>query len=454
MEPLFFAHALLPNGWARDVRVEIAEGMITAVSPSARPKGATRIAGAAVPGVPNLHCHAFQRGMAGLAERGGPGADDFWTWREVMYRFVAALTPEDVETIAAFAYMEMLEAGFTSVAEFHYLHHAADGAPYADLGEMAVSVVAAATEAGIGLTLLPSFYAHGGFGGANPLPHQLRFVNRLDGFFALLGRCRVILRALPGAGLGIAPHSLRAVAPAELAELLAGVTEGPVHIHAAEQVKEVEGCLAWSGRRPVEWLMERAAVDPRWCLIHATHMTPAETAALARSGAAAGLCPVTEANLGDGIFPARDYLSMGGRFGVGSDANLATDPPAELKQLEYGQRLSRRARNVLAPEGGGSVGRRLLEGALAGGAQATARPVGAIAAGQRADIVVLDLEHPDLVGRSGDAWLDAWIFVAGRGAVRSVFAGGCPVVTEGRHAGRDAIAGRYRAVVTRLAGAG
>jgi formimidoylglutamate deiminase len=453
VERLFFEHALLPNGWAQNVRVEIGDGKIAAVSAGAPPDGAERIAGVAVPGIANLHCHAFQRGMAGLAERGMPGVDDFWTWREVMYGFVATLTPEDVEAITAFAYMEMLEAGFASVAEFHYLHHAADGTPYADRGEMAGRVAAAAAETGIGLTLLPSFYAHGDFGGADLLPHQRRFANGLDRFLALLERCRTLLGTLPDAVLGIAPHSLRAVAPEELLALLAAVPHGVVHIHAAEQAKEVEGCLAWSGRRPVEWLMERAAVDRRWCLIHATHMTLAETAALARSGAVAGLCPLTEADLGDGIFPARDYLAMGGRFGVGSDSNVATDPAAELRQLEYAQRLSRRGRNVLAPEPGGSVGRRLFEAALEGGAQATGQPGGAIAPGRRGDIVVLDLDHPDLVARSGDAWLDGWIFVAGRAAVRSVFAGGRAVVTEGRHARRDAIAARYRAAMARLAGA-
>ena len=450
MEHLFFDHALLPSGWAEDACVEIADGTITAVAAGAPREGSHHIPGAAVPGFPNLHCHAFQRGMAGRAEHGRSGGSDFWTWRQSMYRLVAALTPEDVEAIAAFVYMEMLEAGFTSVAEFHYLHHGPDGTPYADPSELAGRIVAAADETGIGLTLLPSFYAHGDFGGADPLPDQRRFVNDLDRFLAILQRSRALVSVLPNAALGIAPHSLRAVAPDELLALLAAVPDGPVHIHAAEQVKEVERCAVWSGRRPVEWLMDQVSPDAHWCLIHATHLTVDETAALARSGAVAGLCPVTEANLGDGTFPARDYLAMAGRLGVGSDSNIAVDPALELRQLEYSQRLSHRARNVLTPAVGGSVGRPVFDSAIAGGAQATGRPVGALAPGRRADIVVLDLEHPDLVARRGDDWLDGWIFAAGRPTVRNVFVGGRVLVTDGRHIRRDAITARYCTALRRL----
>ena len=343
-----FDHALLPGGWASSVRVGIADGTIVSVATSAERAGADVFAGIAVPGLPNLHCHAFQRGMAGLAERRGPADDSFWTWREIMYRFLAALTPEDVEAIAAFAYMEMLEAGFTSVGEFHYLHHDPNGRPYADLGEMAGRIAAAATETGIGLTFLPSLYISGGFGGAPPTKGQRRFLNNPDRFLDLVARTRDIAAGLPDARVGIAPHSLRAVPPDALRRAVEAFPEGPVHIHAAEQVKEVEDCVAAKGARPVEWLLDHAGVDARWCLVHATHMTPGETDALARSGAVAGLCPLTEASLGDGIFNGVDYLVAGGRFGIGTDSNIQIDAAGELRQLEYGQRLAHLGRNMMA----------------------------------------------------------------------------------------------------------
>ena len=318
--------------------------------------------------------------MAGLAERRGPQADSFWTWREVMYRFLERLTPDDVEAIAAFAYMEMLEAGFTTVGEFHYLHHDIDGRPYADLGEMAARIAAASAETGIGLTLLPSFYAYGGFGGAPPSPGQRRFLNDPDRFLKLVERCRAIVAGLPAARVGIAPHSLRAVTPETLRAVCQAAPDGPIHIHAAEQTKEVEDCVAALGSRPVQWLLDHAGLDARWCVVHATHTTEQEIRALAASGAVAGLCPLTEASLGDGIFDGASYLAAGGRFGIGTDSNIQIDAAAELRQLEYGQRLARRARNVMAAQEGESTGRRLFDAALAGGAQALQRPIGALAA--------------------------------------------------------------------------
>ncbi len=447
---LFFEHALLPDGWARHVRVAVEDGVIGAVAADGDAGGAERHAGIAVPGLPNLHCHAFQRAMAGLAERRGPASDSFWTWREVMYRFLARLTPEDVDAIAAFAYMEMLEAGFTTVTEFHYLHHDPAGQPYGDLGELAGRIAAAAVTAGIGLTLLPSLYMTGGFNDAPPTPGQKRFLNDIDRFLRLVARAKDIVAALPAARVGIAPHSLRAVPPEALAQVVAACPDGPIHIHAAEQVKEVEDCVTALGARPVQWLIDHAPVDARWCLIHATHMTPRETQALARSGAVAGLCPLTEASLGDGIFDGARYLAANGHFGVGTDSNIQIDAAAELRQLEYGQRLASRARNVMATQQGESVGRRLFENALAGGTQACARPVGAIAVGRRADIVLLDAAHPDLAAGQGDHWLDAWIFIAGRAAVRDVLVGGAPVVSDGRHCAHDAITRRYGATVKRL----
>lgn len=446
--------ALLPDGWADDVRIDIADdGLITGVEPSSTTAGAERIAGIALPGLPNLHCHAFQKGMAGLAERRGPANDSFWTWREVMYRFLGALTPDDVEAIAAYAYMEMLEAGFTFVGEFHYLHHDIDGAPYADIGEMATRIAAASVETGIGLTLLPSLYTYGGFGDAAPNPGQARFINPTDRFLTLLARSREIVAKVPHAAVGVAPHSLRAVSPQQLKDVMQVVTDGPIHIHAAEQTREVDECVAALGARPVQWLLDHAGVDKRWCLIHATHMTDDETQRLARSGAVAGLCPLTEGSLGDGIFNGEMFLHAGGRFGIGTDSNIQIDAPAELRQLEYSQRLKHRARNVMTLVEGQSTGRSLYTTALAGGAQALGRNIGALAPGHRADIVVLDVEHPDLAGARDDMMLDIYVFTAGRALIDKVMVGGADVVSHGRHRSREALARRYRQVVSRLSNA-
>ncbi len=447
---LLFAHALLPTGWARDVRIAVADGAIVSVAANAERGDAERIAGIALPGLPNLHCHAFQRAMAGLTERRGPAADSFWTWREVMYRFVARLTPDDVEAIAAFAYMEMLEAGFTTVGEFHYLHHDVDGRPYADIGEMAARIAAASSVSGIGLTLLPSFYAYGGFGAAPPAAGQRRFLNDPERYLRLVERARAIVAPLAAARVGIAPHSLRAVTPETLRMICDATPAGPIHIHAAEQIKEVEECMASLGCRPVEWLLRNAGVDPRWCVIHATHTTAQELRGLAASGAVAGLAPLTEASLGDGIFDGAGYLAAGGRFGVGTDSNIQIDAAAELRQLEYGQRLVRHERNVMTIGEGESTGRRLLSTALAGGAQALDQPIGALDVGRRADIVILDADHPDLAARAGDHWLDAWIFVAGRAAVKTVMAGGETVVQGGRHRNRPAIEARYKRIMANI----
>ena len=443
---LFFDQALLPTGWARDVRVRIANGNITEVVQGTERGDAERIAGIAIPGLANLHSHGFQRGMAGLCERRGPNTDSFWTWREVMYRFLDRLSPDDVEAITAFAYMEMLEAGFTSVGEFHYLHHDVDGQPYADLGEMAGRIAAASAGSRIGLTLLPTFYAYGGFGGAPALATQRRFLNNPERFLKLVERARAIVAGLPDARVGIAPHSLRAVTPDTLRAICAATPEGPIHIHAAEQMKEVDESLALLRSRPVQWLLDNMAIDRRWCVIHATHATVQELRTLAASGAVVGLCPLTEASLGDGIFAGADYLAAGGRFGIGTDSNIQIDAAAELRQLEYGQRLARHARNVMATHEGESTGRRLLDTTLAAGAQALQRPIGAIRPGLRADIVLLDQAHPDLAGRRGDEWLDAWIFVAARTAITTVLVGGEIVVKDGRHLARPAIEARYRAV--------
>ena len=448
MTAIFAEQALLADGWHSNVRLMLDGGTIAAAVTDAAPLSGDERHAILVPGMPNLHSHAFQRGMAGLAETRGPGADSFWSWREVMYRFALSMTPEQVETVAAELYVEMLEAGFSRVGEFHYLHHDLDGRPYANIAETAERIAAAAALTGIGLTLLPVFYAHSGFGGTTPNAGQRRFINNVSDFSRLLEKARKSVSTVKCAVVGVAPHSLRAVTPEELSEVTAMAAGGPIHIHVAEQVKEVEDCVAWSGARPVEWLLANASVDRRWCLIHATHMLDAETIALAKSGAVAGLCPITEANLGDGTFAAPLFMQHGGRFGIGSDSNVLIGLPDELRQLEYSQRLARRARNVLA-QPGQSNGRALFSAALVGGGAALGAGSPQLAAGAPADFVSLNSSHPSLAGKSGDAILDAWIFANGT-AVDCVWAGGTKLVEAGRHHRRDAVARRFRAVMKEL----
>ncbi len=447
--------ALLPSGWARDVLLEVdAQGSLQRISTNAEAGTAERLNGPVIPGMPNVHSHAFQRSMAGLTQRGGPAADSFWSWREQMYRFLERLTPDDVGVIATQLYIEMLERGYTSVAEFHYLHHAASGAPYANRAEMGEQISAAAASAGIGLTLLPVLYAHSNFGGAPPTAGQRRFINGIDAFNAMVNSLAATVRAQPLQRIGIAPHSLRAVTPGQLQIAVAHINAldatAPIHIHAAEQQKEVEDSLAWSGLRPVEWLLQNAQPDARWCLIHATHLLPHETTGLARSKAVVGLCPSTEGDLGDGFFDAARYLASSGRFGIGGDSHVGTDPFQELRLFEYGQRLRQQRRNVLVREPGVSLGASLYGAALAGGAQALAQPVGALTVGQRADWLVLNSEDPALAEHQGDALLDAAIFGPTRAPVRDVMVGGHWQVRDGRHrqAGQSLVA--YRAVMQRL----
>lgn len=446
---LFFAQALLPEGWADDVRLTLDRGVIAGIETEVVAAPTDERHGVALPGMPNLHSHAFQRGMAGLAERRSASADSFWTWREVMYRFLERMEPDDVEAVAAQLQVEMLEAGFTRVGEFHYLHHGIDGTPYAAPAEMAARIAAAAATSGIGLTLLPVFYAHGGFGGQAPNPGQRRFLSTPDSFVRLMEASRAAVAGLPDAVVGIAPHSLRAVTEAELAAILPLAGDGPIHIHVAEQVAEVEACVGWSGRRPVEWLLEQAPVDARWCLIHATHMTDEEATAMARRGAVAGLCPITEANLGDGTFNALPFLAAGGAYGVGSDSNVLIDLGGELRQLEYSQRLHHRARNVLATAAQPATGRALFEAAVSGGARALGVAAG-LCPGAAADIVTLDDAHPALVGRSGDALLDSMVFAGGSSTIHSVWRAGRLVVRGGRHVARDAVRARFARVMCRL----
>jgi formimidoylglutamate deiminase len=446
---LHMASALLPDGWASNVRVQIDAGRFVRVERDAQPRAGDERVAVALPGMSNVHSHGFQRGMAGLTEYRGPDADNFWSWRELMYRFVERMTPDDLEAITAQAYVEMLESGFTRAGEFHYVHHDPAGKPYANAAEMAERIVAAAHGSGIGLTLLPVFYAQGGFGGKPPTAGQRRFLNNADGFACLLETSGPLVAGLPDAVLGVAPHSLRAVTPEQLAAVVAMCPAGPVHIHAAEQVREVEECIAWSGARPVAWLLDNAAVDRRWCLVHATHQADDEIARLARSGAVAGFCPVTEANLGDGISPASGYISAGGAFGLGTDSNVRIDVSEELRLLEYSQRLRDRARNVITRAGVQSTGRVLFEGAVSGGARALGVQHAGMIEGASADFLSLDAESPTLVERQGDAVLDSFIF-AGRRVIDGVWRAGRKLVADGEHVARAEIARRFAAAVARV----
>ncbi len=444
-----FRTALLPDGWHDDVRLRVAGGLIEAVE-----TGVPQVAGddchaVAVPGMANVHSHAFQRAMAGRAESRGPTGDNFWTWREAMYRCALSMTPDDLQVIARQAYIEMLEGGFTRGGEFHYLHHGADGRPYEALAEMAERICAAAADTGIALTLLPVFYAHSQFGGAEPAPEQRRFICNLGTYARLLDDARRAVAALPGAVVGVAPHSLRAVAPAELAAVIALAGADPIHIHVAEQEKEVRDCLGWSGMRPVAWLLRHALPDARWCLVHATHIDGFERIGVARSGATVCLCPVSEANLGDGIFAAAAFLSTGGLISIGTDSNVEIGVAAELRQLEYSQRLARRTRNVLA-DAGHSTGRFLFETAVTSGARALGIARHGLAVGASADFVTLG-GHPAFAANR-DTWFDTWIFAAGNRLVDCVFVRGEKLVQAGRHRDSEASVRQFRAVLDRLTG--
>ena len=447
---IFAARALLPDGWVRDARVTVADGRIAAVAPGVRPEpGDTRV-DVLLPALGNLHSHAFQRAMAGLTEVRAKGQDSFWTWRELMYRFLDRLTPGQMQAIAAQVYLEMLEAGYASVGEFHYVHHQPGGAAYDDLAELSARIMAAAAETGIGLTHLPVLYSYGGAGRQPLAGGQLRFGNDVDRFARLVEGARAHATHLPAdTRVGIAPHSLRATSPDDLARALPLARGNPIHIHVAEQPKEVADISAWLGARPVEWLLANTPIGRDWCPIHATHMTQDETARLARSGAVAGLCPITEANLGDGPFDGPGWIAAGGAFGLGSDSNVRISLTEELRTLEYSQRLRDLQRNVLVP-GEGSVGAFLYRRAAAGGAQALGRQAGSLAAGQLADLVAIDGDHPALAALDGDRLLDGLAFAAPDGVVREVWSAGRHQVRGGRHVARDRITPAYLAAVRAL----
>lgn len=459
MTPIHARRALLPDGWVENVIVTVKDGRIASVitaGATGTPRATeTMSIDVLLPAPANLHSHSFQRAMAGMAESRGPdGRDSFWTWRALMYRFLDRLGPGDIEAIAALVFVEMLEAGYASVGEFHYLHHAPGGTPYDNPAELSARIAAAASEAGIGLTLLPVLYMQGGTDGRSLAGGQLRFGNDMGSYQRILeGAEDAAAMAGPDARVGVAPHSLRAVPREALRDVARLRPDMPIHMHIAEQEAEIREVLGAYGKTPIRWLLEAEEIGPRWCLIHCTHMTPDETEALARSGAVAGLCPITEANLGDGIFDGARFLEAGGRFGIGSDSNIRIALSEELRLLEYSQRLRDRARAVLA-SAGHSTGRTLFEGAALGGAQAIGRESGAIRVGAWADLVALDGEALAIEGLQGDMLLDGFIFAGDDGCVADVWSAGRHVVTGGRHIARSAIEARFRAVMQRLRDSG
>jgi formimidoylglutamate deiminase len=459
MTTLFAKTALLPEGWADNVLIECdKDGWIVGVDtfkPAAPDAGAPDIVnGPLIPGMPNVHSHAFQRAMAGMAERASGKKDTFWSWRDTMYRFLSFITPDDMEAIAAQVFVEMLKAGYTTVGEFHYLHHGLDGTPHAERSIMSHSIIRAALDSGIAITHMPTLYAFGGFGEAPAADGQQRFLNTVPDLMRIIEEIYGEYATAPQVTTGLALHSLRAVSPQMLHEAVTAfkslVPSGPIHIHAAEQMAEVENCLAWSNKRPVEWLLDNAPVDDKWCLIHCTHVTEDEIRALAASGAVAGLCPTTEANLGDGVFPLLPYFEAGGRFAIGSDSHISLNPMEELRWLEYVQRLIYQARTLIKDAELPSVGAALFDRATRGGAQALGRKTGRIEVGHRADFIVLDPSLPCMRGKIRDHILDTAIFATNENPVRDVMAGGRWVVRDRQHKREAAIRERFFKVMDKL----
>ncbi len=449
-----FSAVLTAQGWRQNISATLDDnGFFTALDSDNNPQNLPHIDGYALPGSTNLHSHAFQRAMAGLGEVRGNSSDSFWSWREVMYKFVAIIDPDDLKAIATRLYVDFLKGGFTSVGEFHYLHHSPDGTPYDNSAQMSLAIVEAAQNSGIALTHLPVFYAHSGFGGTAPNTGQKRFVHSLDDYEKLLQNLKNHCGS-PLHKIGIAPHSLRAVTPDELSKLERLrhdiATDGPMHIHIAEQTKEVDDCVAHCGARPVEWLLDNMALGADWCLIHATHMTADETRNMAKSGAIAGLCPMTEANLGDGIFAAEEFQAAGGRFGVGTDSNIRTNVAEELQMLEYSQRLSKRRRNILAHEDNPNVGDYLYQQASSGGATALMQPAGAIGINKRADFIVIDPQLDGIPRIANPRLMDYWLFGAVDRTPTDVYVAGQQVIADGHHGDEEAIDDDFRRVMQRL----
>lgn len=447
MTTLWAEQALTASGWQHDVRIDINEqGRIELLQPGVQPQGHRVKILLPAPG--NVHSHGFQRAMAGRTERRSPDQqDNFWTWRLLIYKFLEQLTPEDIQAITAYAQMEMLESGFASVAEFHYVHHQSQGVPYHNIAELSERIIAAAADTGIGLTLLPVYYQYGGCGRRKLSAQQLRFGNNQESYVNLFEKASRAIAELPAdSQIGSAVHSLRAVDADGLEFATSVAPQSVFHIHVAEQTKEVEEFKSYTGMRPVEWLLHNANVDNRWCLVHATHMTNQESQNLAKSGAVVGLCPITEANLGDGIFNGELYVDKGGQFGIGTDSNIRVSLCEELRTLEYSQRLKEHARAVLT-DPGMSTGRALYDAVTKGSAQALLRDVGSLTEGNYADLLALSSDAVDLTGKVHDEILDSFIFSGDNHMVSDVWSAGRHVVSEGRHFRRSEITQRYLSTI-------
>jgi formimidoylglutamate deiminase len=450
MKALFARHALLPEGWRKDVLMQWDDrGNLSAVQANAVAAAGIPVAGYIMPGMINLHSHSFQRALGGLTEVAGDSKDSFWTWRDLMYRFARNITPEQMEAIAAQLFSECLRHGYTSVCEFHYVQRAPDGHMYPRASETAQRVIAAARHTGIGITMLPVLYSYAGFGEQPLRPEQARFRTDARDVLKIIGELEPLRDA--HVEVGVAPHSLRAASVAQIREVLEHLPKArPVHVHIAEQQGEVQQSLDFSGRRPVQYLYDQLPVDQRWCLVHATHLTDDEIASIARSGAVAGLCPTTEANLGDGIFPLEPFLAQGGRFGVGSDSHISQSAIEELRWLEYGQRLAQQRRNIAVSGKQRHVGDFLWQSALQGGAQASGRAVGALAPGKRADFIVLDDDHPNLDGLHDSEVLGSLVFCGNDNLVKDVMVGGQWVVRGQKHVAQPAITARFKKTLAEL----
>ena len=454
---LYADNILLANGWATKQTITIEQGIITAIE-SGRVEGAEIAQGAVIPGMVNCHSHAFQRAFAGFSEQGSEGQDSFWTWRKIMYQFLAQLTEVDAKNIAKQLYIEMLKMGYTRVAEFHYLHHDIDGSTYNDdsasLATMAQAIFEAAQESGIGLTLLPVLYQHSGFGEQTPTDGQKRFINSTKQFNQLVSDCFTLSKGFSNTNVGIAPHSLRAVDKTSLSSAVAHVrnldNQAPIHIHISEQQKEVDDCLAHYGVRPVQWLLDNVELDKHWCLIHATHLDEQERKGIVASRAIAGICPTTEANLGDGIFPTTEFLAENGTIAIGSDSHISVNPIEELRWLEYAQRLIRQQRAILATPEQASVGQNLWQQAAIGGAQSTNSNTGSLAIGKQADLLVLDEDKTKLFANENQHLLDSVIFASQQNPVKDVMVNGHWVIKAQQHAEQELSSNNFAELLIKL----
>jgi len=455
----YVENILLSDGWVTNKTLTIEDGLITAIT-AGKDDDAKTVIGNIIPGMVNCHSHAFQRAFAGFSEQGSEGQDSFWTWRKTMYKFLAQLSHDNTQVIAKQLYVEMLKMGYTRVAEFHYLHHDINDNTYSNnpvdgkLATMAQAIFKAAQSSGIGLTMLPVLYQYAGFGQQEPNEGQRRFINSTKQFNQLVSDCFALTKQYPNTNIGIAPHSLRAVDKKAIIETVEHVrsldNKAPIHIHIAEQQQEVDDCLQHYSKRPVQWLLDNIELDEHWCLIHATHINEQEQKGIIASKAIAGICPTTEANLGDGIFPTTNFLALGGTFAIGSDSHISVNPIEELRWLEYIQRLTKQQRAILASPATASVGQNLWQKAAIGGAQSTNSNTGTLAIGKQADLLVLDETQTCLFANNNHYLLDSVIFASQKNMIKDVMVNGQWVVQNGIHAQEQSSADSFSALLKEL----